>query len=139
MITIRHFTAAKGLISYNGKILLLRESGKYIDGMNAGQYDVPGGRLNLGEDLLKGLSREIFEESGIKISMPKKFFINNVTVKKHGQEWHIERNYFSCQAQTDQVQLSSDHDHYLWVDPTEYQSSNIIENLHEVFVAYNSL
>lgn len=39
------FVATKAFIRYKGKILILRESNKYTDGVNSGKYDVVGGRI----------------------------------------------------------------------------------------------
>lgn len=52
----------KGLFVKDGKILLLKESKKL-----SGQWELPGGGLNFGEDIHQGLKREIEEETGMKV------------------------------------------------------------------------
>lgn len=137
--TIRNFVATKAVLKHNGKILLLRESQKYKDGTQTGRYDVPGGRINPYETLLDGLKREIFEETGLAPLTHHLFFKDNVIVQRGDEEWHIERNYFACDADADTVILSDDHDVYLWIDPQDFASVTIIDNLHEVFAAYLKL
>lgn len=50
-----------GIIQKDLKILVIRKS----RGPYTGLYDLPGGRPNYGEDILKALQREIEEETGI--------------------------------------------------------------------------
>lgn len=61
-----HRVTIKDLVVKDGKILLLKESPKL-----SGQWELPGGGLDFGEDIFKGLRREIKEETGLKI---KKIF-----------------------------------------------------------------
>jgi hypothetical protein len=48
-MSIKLFTATKAFIKYNDKILILRESEKYQDGINEGYYDIPSGRVKPGQ------------------------------------------------------------------------------------------
>ena len=71
------FVATKAFIEYEGKILILQESGKYVDGTNVGRYDVPGGRVEPGQRFDESLRREIKEETGLEdvelvVVLPKK-------------------------------------------------------------------
>jgi 8-oxo-dGTP diphosphatase len=52
----------KGLFVKDGKVLLLKESKKL-----SGQWELPGGGLNFGEDIHQGLKREIEEETGMRV------------------------------------------------------------------------
>ena len=61
------FVATKAFIVHNGKILLVRESKKYGDGTQSGNYDVPGGRIKPGERFDESLAREIKEETGLSV------------------------------------------------------------------------
>lgn len=60
-----------GIIIKNNKILLIKKSrGAYI-----GKFDLPGGGLEHGEDIIQCLKREIKEETGLDI---KKTELRNV-------------------------------------------------------------
>lgn len=51
--------SAKGVVRMDGKILLLRKAG--------GMWDLPGGRIEDGEEPEAALVREILEETGIEV------------------------------------------------------------------------
>src|SRR5689334_6345642 len=55
--------SVKGLVVKDGKILLLKESPKL-----SGQWELPGGGLDFGEDIHEALRREVQEETGIKVT-----------------------------------------------------------------------
>jgi ADP-ribose pyrophosphatase YjhB (NUDIX family) len=56
-----------GICPQKGKLLLIKKNvGPYIN-----RYDLPGGRLEDGENLLQGIHREFFEETGFYIEVKK--------------------------------------------------------------------
>ena len=130
------FVATKAFIVHQGKVLVVRESSKYEDGANSGKYDVVGGRVEPGQRFDESLLREIEEETGLKIKIGRPFFVNEWRPQVRGEQWQIIGTFFECQADSDEVVLSNDHDHFKWIDPKEYQEHNLIENLHGVFEAY---
>lgn len=57
-----------GICSQEGKLLVIKKSqGPYIN-----RYDLPGGQLEEGENLLKGIHREFFEGTGFYINVKGK-------------------------------------------------------------------
>jgi len=133
------FVAAKAFVSYNGKVLILQESSNYKEGINAGKFDVPGGRMSPGETIFDCLKREAMEETGISITTGRPFFITDSKQTVNGEQWQVIRIYFSASAGTDAVTLSEDHKVSLWIDPKDYRKHGIIENVHPVFDAYLEL
>jgi 8-oxo-dGTP diphosphatase len=136
MTPIKLFVAGKAFIEHNGTILVLREAGKYMDGVHAGEYDVVGGRIEPGERVVDALTRETKEETGLDITVGKPFFVNEWQPVVRGEQWHIVGIFFQCTAHTDAVTLSQDHDDYQWIDPKDYKNQHIIENMYPVFEAY---
>jgi 8-oxo-dGTP diphosphatase len=123
------FVAAKAFIIHNGKILLLKESTKYSDGVHAGKFDVVGGRVEPGERFDESLIREIKEETGLNVKIGRPFFVNEWRPNVRGEQWQIVGTFFECFTDIKEVTLSEDHDEHIWIDPKEYKNYNIIENL----------
>lgn len=130
------FIAFKALIVHNGKVLILRESEKYEDGTNANRYDVVGGRLEPGEQFEESLRREIEEETGLQVTIKSPFFVNEARPVVKGEPWQIIRVFMECQADSDKVVLSQDHDVFEWIDPQEHTKYPLIENLRPVFNSF---
>ena len=131
------FIATKAFILGNeGKVLILRESGTYVDGSNTGRYDLPGGRLNAGERFDEALIREVREETGLAVTIGEVLAVNEWRPVVRGEEWQIVGIFFACTTQSEDVTLSDDHDAYEWIDPAQYGMFALIENLHPVFESY---
>ncbi len=133
------FAATKAFIMHQGKVLLLREAGKYEDGTNVGRYDVPGGRVEPGQRFDESLLREIKEETGLEVEVGRPFFVNEWRPVVRGEQWQIIGTFFECFAQDEKVVLSKDHDEYVWIDPKDFKQFNIIENLVPMFLSYLDL
>lgn len=58
-----HRVTVKGLCVRDGKLLMIRESEK----LSGGQWELPGGGLDFGEDVQTAFAREIEEEMGLKV------------------------------------------------------------------------
>lgn len=132
---VKLFVATKAFIERDGKILILREAGKYQDGTNIGSYDVPGGRLTPGENWRDSLVREVKEETGLDVTIGAPFFVGEWRPTPRGEEWQVVGIFFRCQA-TGEVILSQDHDNFEWIDPANYAQYTIIPNLALAFDAY---
>lgn len=60
--------AQKAIIEHEGKILFVRSS-------NDSKWDLPGGRLNVGELPREGLEREVTEELSLQIEVGRPVYI----------------------------------------------------------------
>ncbi len=131
------FIATKAFIERDGKILVLRESAQYADGTNAGKFDVPGGRLNPGEKFDEALRREVKEETGLEATIHEPIYVGEWRPTVRGEAWQIVGVFFrvTCDA-TSEVALSDDHMEVRWIDPKDYKTEPIIENLARAFEAY---
>jgi len=57
-----------------GKVLIISDDGmllmgKRVEGIDFGKYEIPGGKMEVGELFTEGLKREIKEETGLKIEL----------------------------------------------------------------------
>lgn len=133
---MKQFIATKALITYQDKVLVLRESSKYEDGTNANKFDVVGGRLAVGEKFDEALIREVKEETGLDVRIGEPFFVSEWRSNVRGEDWQVVGIFFRCEADTDAVVLSVDHDAYVWINSNEYKENNVIQNLYPVFEKY---
>jgi 8-oxo-dGTP diphosphatase len=136
MDSVKLWVATKALVDHKGKVLILRESGKYADGTNAARYDVVGGRIEPGQRFDESLLREIKEETGLTAEIGRPFYVGEWRPVVRGEQWQIVGTFFKCTVKTDKVTLSEDHDEYLWIDPKDYKKYNLIPNLIPAFEAY---
>lgn len=130
------FVALKAFIERDGKILILRESGSYVDSTQTGKYDVPGGRLQPGEHFQEGLKREVKEETGLDVEFGTPFHMGEWRPTVRGEQWHIVATFVRCQSPTGDVVLGTDHDAFEWIDPENDASFPLASNIREAFAAY---
>lgn len=130
------FVATKAFVVHEGKMLLLRESGSYQDGTNAGRYDVPGGRLKPGERFDEALRREVLEETGLHVEIGRAVGVNEWRPVVREEPWQIVGIFFECRALSHEVVLSEDHDAYEWVTPSDYKKFSVIGSIVPVLESY---
>ena len=132
------FVAMKAFIVHNGKVLLLRESSKYLDGSNSGKFDIVGGRVEPGQRFNESLLREIEEETGLNVTIGRPFFVNEWRPNVRGEQWQIVGTFFECISESANVKLSEDHSEFVWINPQDYKNYNLIENLIPAFESFLS-
>lgn len=130
------FTATKAFISYNEKVLILRESSEYEDGTNLNKYDVPGGRIKPRQRYDESLFREVKEETGLEIKIGRPFHVDEWRPQVMGEAWQITGIFFECFSDSDNIILSKDHNRFKWINPQEYRNFNLIPGLERAFESY---
>ncbi|MGD0977337.1 MAG: NUDIX domain-containing protein [Minisyncoccia bacterium] len=136
-MNVKLFVATKAfIINKKGEILVLRESAKYSDGANAGKFDVVGGRIKPGQNFEDSLKREIKEETGLRVKIGKPFFVNEWRPRVRGEQWQIVGIFFECQAKSEKIKMSRDHDQHKWIDPKDHKKAGLIKNLYPAFKSY---
>jgi len=115
IVEVRFRVAVKAMIIHNKKILLLKRAAD--DPQSPGIWEVPGGRLELGEDPILGLIREIREETGLYIrpSVPLsvKHFIRD------DDQVITMIVFFSKAIGGDLIGISEEHSDFEWIDLEE--------------------
>lgn len=71
---------------------------------NTGEWELPGGHLHVGEKHKPGATREVFEETGIRIFKLK--------LVRKGRNFKLFHN----QPTTTKVKLSKEHVNHAWID-----------------------
>ncbi len=107
--------AAHGLIKRNSKYLVTRRS--LVNDYKPGEWDVPGGTIGFGEDPIKALEREIFEESGLKVKIKRPLYIYSYMSNPKHHQFQI---VYECKYLKGDVKLNpKEHDKYLWATVPE--------------------
>ena len=129
-------------IGVSQKAIIFNKEGKFLTlqrtntaPSNPNKWDLPGGDLDFGEDAIKGITREIKEETGLEIENIKPFdvesHINNknefwvtiaYTAKIKSDKIHPDRNF--CR-----VKLSFEHNDFKWVTKEEFLKLESSEKL----------
>jgi len=101
--------AVKSFIVREGKVLMIKR--RPNDVHKPGGWDIPGGRLDLGEDPYKGVARETEEEVGIDIEILIPIGINHF-MREDNQK--ITMIIFLCKPTSAEILLSEEHVEYKW-------------------------
>lgn len=121
--------AAHGLIEKNGKFLVTRRA--LIDDYMPGLWDLPGGTIEFGEDIKKALTREIKEETGLKVKIGK---ILSAYGYQSGENRHQFQLIYKCNHSSGEVKFDSRfHMDYRWIDLAELDSLDKIAFLKEFY------
>lgn len=115
------------IVNENGKFLLVKRS--EMDTM-PGLWEMPGGKIEFGEEIKPALIREVQEETGLTVEV-----LNPLAVKADTEgERHLIRISFMTKAKSNEVRLSSEHSEYRWVDKPEGEkiSSFLLETFNSI-------
>ena len=96
-----------------GKILILKRSGKVVSKASPWEWDLPGGHMEEGERELEALKREVFEETKMTFEDPKRIYSQDGT------------SFFVCHNFDGTPDLSKEHDDFIWINPKNVSNYNI--------------
>lgn len=101
----------------NRMLLLLRNESPKV-------YAPPGGRLHPNENPIKGIIREVLEETGLMIKLLDMTFIWFGRIEPDSP--YILSIDFLAIAETTEIKLSAEHSDYLWAEENDIRNGNII-------------
>lgn len=108
----------------SGKYLSLQRAKPY-PGDTVAKWDIPGGRINTGEELMTALKREVKEETGMElIGVPSLLFAQDIIRDKH-----VVRLTYLAKAEGDITLDPNEHQAYQWVSLEEMKKS-----YHDIFL-----
>ncbi len=122
--------AGKALIRKSNKILLIQRSNK--SSFDPGLWELPGGKITYGEDLVEALIREVHEETGFNIYVLMPF-----------KTWHFYKEpywvtgvTFLCDWLSGKLELSEEHISYQWICVKDYEKYALSLTVREQLEAY---
>ena len=89
-----------------GKILLLKRS--KLNKFFIGKWQLPGGKVEFGEDIQKAIKREIYEETGKKYSSLRLTKVFSLTEKFNGTKNNVFLMVFSGECKG-KISISVEH------------------------------
>ena len=104
-----------------GRCLLLKRS--MTSKGNPGRWELPGGKVDLGESFDAALVREMREETGLSIRVGRVLGATEA-------EAPLKRIIYlilEAHAESGQVRLSEEHDDFLWADAREAAGVDVSE------------
>ena len=112
------------------------ESKKFLPGV----YELPGGHIDFGEDIVEGLKREIQEEFGMQISVGDSFYAFTYSNEVKGSH-SIEVIYFArFITSISEIKLNSeDHSEYGWFTEDEIKTKVVNINKKEADVEIQAM
>jgi 8-oxo-dGTP diphosphatase len=110
-----------------GKVLLLKRSPD--DEINPGKWDLPGGKPDPGETFDRALRREVSEETGMHVALTHVAGAGELELPDRRIAYLI----LACDADSEDVGLSSEHDEYGWFAPGEIQGLDLAEQFAGLF------
>lgn len=125
--------AGKAVVRKDGKILLLQRSFK--SRFDPGRWELPGGKIDHGEDLVEAVQREVREEVGVVILVGRPF-----------KTWHFMKDpfwvtgvTFLCDYVSGEVKLSPEHDAFAWIDANGFGDYPLSTSMEDQIRSYLEL
>ena len=108
-----------------GKILLLKVNLKELNGTKQAYWDIPGGRIQLGDTVQSTLLRELNEETGINESdvkqiTPFSMVLSNIRIPIKDNDVGLILAAYICKINTtSSIKISHEHTEYSWFEPAK--------------------
>ena len=126
--------AVSAVIFRDGKVLLVRRARDPSKGF----YSLPGGRVEFGESLHAALTREVDEETGLKIDILGLAGWREVLPAASGGGHYLIMS-FAARWRAREAVLNDEHDDFKWLAPTAFGDLKLTGGLLEVVEAARRL
>ena len=104
----------RAIIRKNNEFLLVQRASD--DRFEPSLFEFPGGKIDPGEDLNEALYREIYEETGLMVTIQEPlFYWDEASIKKEYEGFRHVALFFECSVPMNaKVKTSFEHDQYVW-------------------------
>ena len=126
--------AVSAAIFREGKVLLVRRARS----PGKGFYSLPGGRVEFGESLHQALSREVDEETGLRVDIVGLAGWREV-LPSAGRGGHYVIMSFAARWRANEPVLNDEHDDFKWLPPGSLGDLKLTGGLPEVLEAAKRL
>jgi ribonuclease HI len=122
---MRQIITVRAIIKQDDKVLLLRRSGgnpKYER-----LLELPGGKVDFGEDPKATLQREVAEETGFEVTTLQLSDVYSILDGEDPQKQYVSLVFWVSVQGGRHVALSSEHDKYSWKKMSEIQLNDVTD------------
>lgn len=123
MVDEKHFVLSPRAVVRDdrGRCLMIRRSASSTH--QAGKWELPGGKMDSGEDFETALLHEVREETGLKISLD---CVVGAAQWEH-PEFHVAYIILEAHVTGGEMRTSGEHQEVAWVEPPEILSMDVCE------------
>jgi 8-oxo-dGTP diphosphatase len=106
-----------GVVISHGRVLLIRRGHPPLEG----QWSIPGGMLELGETVMEGVRRELFEETGIEARATQLVEVfERISLDDAGKpKYHFVVLDYLCERIRGEARAGSDAQEVFWAAETD--------------------
>jgi 8-oxo-dGTP diphosphatase len=122
--------AGKAIVRKGGEILLLQRAA--TSKHDPGLWELPGGKMDYGEQLPEALAREVAEETGLTVSVGRPILTWHFTK----EPFWVTGVTFVCDITGGEVILSREHDDAVWLAPEDALTYPLSIRMAEQIEAY---
>lgn len=122
---MRQTLTVRAIIKQDQKVLLLRRAGG--NPVYQGLYELPGGKVEFGEDPRAAIQREITEETGREVETLQLFDVHSELDVRDVQHQYIVLVFLVSLKPETTIEISTDHDKYAWKKVSEIQLNEVTE------------
>lgn len=120
-------TAVRAIIRKDGKTLLLRRANGRPTIL--GKYELPGGKLEYGEQPEDALARNLLEETDLTIQTAQLFdVLTYIDHDDRDMQYVFILYLVSVGTAGGRIQLSQNYNHYIWKEMSDIQQSELTES-----------
>ena len=129
----------RAMILDNNRLLLLRRSPK--DSHNAHLWEFPGGKVDVGEDIIPGLGREVKEETGLIIEQIQKLVYvdsEQILSGKYVRKLYVAL-FHATRVLSGEIKLSEEHVAHSWNTVDEALDYQLTPESRRALSAFNDV
>ncbi len=120
---MRQVITVRAIIKQGDKILLLRRHGGTPE--FEGLYELPGGKVDFGQDPKAALQREVTEETGLEILTMQLSDVYSSLDTADLQKQYISLVFWVSVQSGSRIKLSGEHNKYSWKQLSEIQLNEV--------------
>lgn len=122
-------TTTKGIVYKDGKVFMVKDE--------RSNWELPGGRIDFGEQPEEALRREFLEELEVEdVKVRDIIHTWAFESEKDGEKYHFILLFFECDADLSKVNISNEHQEYKWVNLNEIDQYQMRDGYRKVIKKY---